>query len=933
MRVSGATGLAAAVLAFAAGTAFGADAASRPGFGGAAAPALEALEQAYPGVRTHLEGAHNRYVYGVPMTQGATPDAAAEAYLAQFAATLGIDAADLELDRAHDISNNRFTVFAYKQTMEGLPVEGGVAKILVNNELGRVVFASSKVAERPAGGFADPAVESETAIAIAGANPMYRSYGGWTIPELVVWSDTFGRRTTLAWKFAGGVNIPGNFQWRTFFVDAANGVILESRDEVHTIDVSGNVQGFGTPGVTAHRAANPPTNLVMPKVRMTITGGNNAFTNSSGNYTISHGGSTPVTVTSNVSAGQWVNVNPNGVAEVSVSGSVTPPGPGNFIFNNGSNVEANVAQVNAFIHTTLTHDFIKDRAPSFTGIDIAIPANTGVSGSCNAFFTTSGGPSINFYNAGGGCNNTAFSTVIAHEYGHYIVNQLGLGQYGFGEGYGDTMGVLMYDVGIVGEFFTTGGGFVRNLTDGSPDWSSSECTSGTHNCGETLGGSWYFIKEQFKSFYGTSAGMDNVRQLGVDWSMITNGGANGHGAHPGTAIEILTVDDDNGNLADGSPNYSRICAGMANHNIVCPTILPMAFTYPEGRPTEVTPGEVTEFPVHVAGIASSPTPGTGRVIYQINGGTVVNNLMTETAPNQYTVSLPAVDCGDSISYYVIVQGSPANGFSPDGAPTARFTAVGSYGTTITTFQDSMESNLGWTAGVAGDTATTGVWTRVNPNGTAAQPEDDHTAAPGVTCFVTGQGAVGGGVGDNDVDGGVTTLMSPAIDLAGTAGATISYWRWYSNTAGAAPNADVFTVQVSNNGTTWVTVETVGPTGPQTSGGWFFNEFNVANYVTPTSNVRVRFRAEDAGSGSIVEAAVDDFKVTVLDCTPPCAADVNGGGLDVTDFLDFIDSFGTCENQPAPCAGSSGVDADFNGDTTVDVLDFLDFIDAFGTGCD
>jgi hypothetical protein len=66
----------------------------------------------------------------------------------------------------------------------------------------------------------------------------------------------------------------------------------------------------------------------------------------------------------------------------------------------------------------------------------------------------------------------------------------------------------------------------------------------------------------------------------------------------------------------------------------------------------------------------------------------------------------------------------------------------------------------------------------------------------------------------------------------------------------------------------------------------------------------------------------------------CPADVNGDTeLDVLDFLDFIDSFGACENQPAPCAGSSGVSADYNGDTLVDVLDFLDFLDAFGIGCD
>lgn len=67
---------------------------------------------------------------------------------------------------------------------------------------------------------------------------------------------------------------------------------------------------------------------------------------------------------------------------------------------------------------------------------------------------------------------------------------------------------------------------------------------------------------------------------------------------------------------------------------------------------------------------------------------------------------------------------------------------------------------------------------------------------------------------------------------------------------------------------------------------------------------------------------------------PCPADVNGDTLaDILDLLDFLDSFGACENQPAPCTGSSTIPADFNADTLVDILDFLDFFEAFGAGCD
>ena len=63
----------------------------------------------------------------------------------------------------------------------------------------------------------------------------------------------------------------------------------------------------------------------------------------------------------------------------------------------------------------------------------------------------------------------------------------------------------------------------------------------------------------------------------------------------------------------------------------------------------------------------------------------------------------------------------------------------------------------------------------------------------------------------------------------------------------------------------------------------------------------------------------------------CVADYNGDGDDdILDFLDFIDDFGGCEGQPAPCGNTAN--ADLNADTVVDILDFLDFFDAFGIGC-
>ncbi|MCZ6611292.1 MAG: hypothetical protein O6941_01550, partial [Planctomycetota bacterium] len=100
-------------------------------------------------------------------------------------------------------------------------------------------------------------------------------------------------------------------------------------------------------------------------------------------------------------------------------------------------------------------------------------------------------------------------------------------------------------------------------------------------------------------------------------------------------------------------------------------------------------------------------------------------------------------------------------------------------------------------------------------------------------------------------------------------------------------------------------ETVGPGGPQTSGGWIFRQFGVADFVAPTAQVRVRFIASDEGSGSLVEAAVDDFTVSEVVCEPSATADINGprgapdGCVDAFDLGAILGAWCSGVNDPNP----------------------------------
>ena len=316
-------------------------------------------------------------------------------------------------------------------------------------------------------------------------------------------------------------------------------------------------------------------------------------------------------------------------------------------------------------------------------------------------------------------------------------------------------------------------------------------------------------------------------------------------------------------------------------------------------------------------------PGSGTFHVDTGLGFQQFPLVTDSATS-FTATFPATDdCPTSVEYFI--------SFDLQSGTTVTAPAAGASGAFSTLAADEVdfddmydfETPVGFSEGAPGDNATTGIWVRVNPIGTGAQPEDDNTAS-GTIAWITGQGSVGGGLGENDIDGGTTSLVSNQIDLSATESATISYARWYSNNAGAAPNADVFEVFVSDDdGQTYSLVETVGPAGAGTSGGWIETGFNVSDFVDLNSTIRVKFVASDLGEGSVVEAGIDDVRIFGASCgTDSCPADLTGDGtLNFLDVSAFLNAFGSMDPI-----------ADFTGDGLLDFFDVSAFLNAFGKGC-
>ncbi len=287
-----------------------------------------------------------------------------------------------------------------------------------------------------------------------------------------------------------------------------------------------------------------------------------------------------------------------------------------------------------------------------------------------------------------------------------------------------------------------------------------------------------------------------------------------------------------------------------------------AFGYsPRTAPASVTTGNTTTLDFDLTPLAAGSLTGVVRSTNQtpIAGATVVIEgtplAATTNASGVYTfVSVPAGSYNATASKF---------GFAAQTAPVAIIAAqqaTHDFALDAAFYAADMETSPGaWT--ITGN-ATSGQWVRVDPvgsnnGGVPVQPEDDHTPAPGVLCWVTGQGVPGGGIGDNDVDNGSTILTTQSFDLSSLGDPVLDYWRWYSNDQNGNAD-DPWVVEISSNGgASWQTIESTLMSAPY----WQQIVVRIGDYLTlPVSQFQVRFTARDFTPGSIVEAAIDDAQI-------------------------------------------------------------------------
>ncbi len=610
--------------------------------------------------------------------------------------------------------------------------------------------------------------------------------------------------------------------------------------------------GDTTASVQEDTYCNGATDQAVHYLRLNISGIGTVITDTHGTWSIAGTGGAR-TVSGDL-YGPYIDMNNYGGAEANYSGTAQEDVPLTVVWDNGNSRQD---ERDTFDAINDIHDFFELFAPGFGYTNQRISAYVNrTDGYCpgNAWWDGT----INFCAEGGGYANTGeIQGVAHHEFGHGVQDAIlgWQGDQGLGEGNSDILSVLMSHEPIIGLGF-----YLGNCTSGirTADntlvYPDDVIGQQIHYAGQVICGFHWDSQLLLESLYGQEAGTilaaDNWHWGRVLLQPTTQ---------PDQVYATFFADDDDGNMDNGTPHHWAYCEAAENHGFECPEILVgVLFSH---TPLEDTIDTTNPYVVGATiwSTEGGLDPSTVKIVWRRNEGSWNEVLMTHLGGDNYQGEIPAQNHG-KIDYYLYAEDLVGTvGSLPVTAPDAYFRFL------VATSIDPLEETGGWTAGDVDDDATTGLWVRADPVGTTysgnvVQPEDDHTIA-GTECWITGNGSVGGAAGEQDVDGGKTTLFSPVYDLSTYEEVTVRYWKWYTNNRGYNPNEDYWDVLVSNNGGgSWTTVEHT----TSSTNAWVAFTFDLADYFAAPGQMQLKFIAQDEGAGgSLVEAGIDDFVLVAI----------------------------------------------------------------------
>lgn len=178
------------------------------------------------------------------------------------------------------------------------------------------------------------------------------------------------------------------------------------------------------------------------------------------------------------------------------------------------------------------------------------------------------------------------------------------------------------------------------------------------------------------------------------------------------------------------------------------------------------------------------------------------------------------------------------------------------------YADDFFVDLGWTVI---EESEAGNWEIGEPMGiyfgdVLVETDGDDMDDIGYKCYVTERNS--GSLGENDVDGGTTVLMSPDMDFTGYMGAKINLSYFLVALDSDMPSTDRFIISISNGDDDLDIYDSKTPTTDWESLTLVVNDDMIA--FSETMNVMIK--AQDVDGSNFVEAQVDVFSVELSEST-------------------------------------------------------------------
>jgi hypothetical protein len=708
--------------------------------------------------------------------------------------------------------------FTFAQSFRGLPVLGGRADVRIHM-VGRLAYLGSTAVPVPADFDVAPKLDEANAVRLAwlGARAEPNGVpqpGSPAAPRLVIHADVDGSAAavpTLAWEVPiRAVDAAGNGPLGRGYVDARTGAWLGWIDDKHACGATCATGGAGATNGDHRPAAAPlppatytvtgfthtgfspvstPVNVPLPGVEITVPGVGTVVTDQNGQFTADL--TTPTSVT----------VRLDGIHSRLISGAnaldrtqVLQPGvPAVIQLGSAASSEQQLAHTTTYWWIHRVNEFARSILGALPELAFAdqVQAQVNINAACNAYYV---GNSVNFYASGGGCNNTSGASVIAHEWGHGLDDRFGgISQVnGLSEGWGDICSMYLLDDPTIGHDFFQGGGGIRTGTNNR----QYPGGGGPHAQGESwMGFAWKF-RQNLRAALGTAAAIQVSNDV-VLGSIVANAVD-----QQNAVLQAFLADDDDGNLANGTPHHAWLAAACTTHNLPFPAIQAGLLLH---TPLAQTGQQATPRRVEVAAIPSFGAFTNVRLHWN-DGQLRQRDMIPSGTADGWHAMLPGMMAPQTVRYWI-------EAVHQNGA-VLRLPTSGDYGyVTLADAQvwfDGFETGgPGWTHG-----ATTGTddWEIGAPAGrSGAGWRDPAAAASGSQCAGTDLGGAGDGAYARGRD---RWLRTPPIDCTGRSNLWLRCKRWISVESQLQDRMEVrangipvwLNAQVPTFDTAWVTLQ-------------------------------------------------------------------------------------------------------------------------------